>query len=220
VTRRRRERRRAAPAPEAKSKPSKRGVPWILVALAGLAIVALVLWTYERHQSSSHARSPLADLPPGVAGERAEALLGERHFLASLPYLRRALEETPRDPGMHVHYAVALLNAAHETRRHLGRDEFAVRGSPERVAILREARDHLNEGERMSQATGDRQFLAWTLATRGQAMLAWGMPWDAFSAYRQSERADSTVAEFSRQADRLLAAMERPTSRAEANVAP
>ena len=220
MTRRRRERRRAAPAPEAKPKPSKRGVPWILVALPGLAMVALVLWTFERHESSPHARSPLADLPPGVAGERAEALLGEKHYLASLPYLRRALEETPRDPGIHVHYAVALLNAAHETRRHLGRDELAVRGSSERVAMVREALEHLIEVERMSRATGDRRFLARTLGTRGQAMLAWGMPWDAFAAYRQSERADSTVPDFARKADRLLAAMERPTSRAGAGVGP
>lgn len=220
MTRRRRERRRAAPAPEGKSKPSKRGVPWILVALPGLAIVALVVWTYERHALAPHVRSPLADLPPGVAAQRAEALLGEKHFLASLPYLRKALEETPQDAGMHVHYAVALLNAAHETRRHLGVDEFAVRGSSERVAMVREALDHLLVVERMSRASGDQHFLAYTLATRGQAMLAWGMPWDAFAAYRQSERTDSTVAEFSRQADRLLAAMERPTSRAEAGVTP
>ena len=195
-------------------------MPWILVALPGLAMVALVLWTYGRHESPPHVRSPLADLPPGVAGQRAGALLGERHYLASLPYLRRALEETPRDPDMHVHYAVALLNAAHETRRHLGRDEFAVRGSSERVAMVREALDHLVEVERMSRATGDRHFLAWTLGTRGQAMSAWGMPWDAFAAYRQSELADSTVAAFAHKTDRLLAAMERPTSLAEAGIAP
>ena len=190
------------------------------MALPGLAIVALVLWTYERHALAPHAHSPLADLPPGVAAQRAEALLGERHFLASLPYLRKALEETPQDAGMHVHYAVALLNAAHETRRHLGHDEFAVRGSSERVAMVREALGHLTEVERMSQASGDRRSLAWTLGTRGQAMLAWGMPWDAFAAYRQSQWADSTVVKFAGLADRLMDAMERPTSRAEAGVAP
>jgi hypothetical protein len=92
---------------------------------------------------------------------------------------------------MHVHYA-GLLNAAHETRRHLGRDELAVRGSSERVAMVCETLDHLIEVERMSRGTGDRHFLAWTLGSRGQAMLAWGMPWDAFAVYRQSERADST----------------------------
>jgi hypothetical protein len=41
-------------------------------------------------------------------------------------------------------------------------------------------------------------------------MSAWGLPWDAFSAYRQSEWADSTVAEFAGRADRLMGVLERP----------
>jgi hypothetical protein len=190
----------------------------MLVALPGLAVVAWVIWMYGRHEGSSPARSPLADLPAGVAAERAAGLVGQKHYMASLPYFVRAIEEAPQDPSAHVHYAVALLNAAHETRSHLGHEEFAVRGSPERVAMVREALDHLIVVERMSRTTDDRHFLAWTLGTRGQAMLAWGMTWDAFAAYRQSEWADSTVAEFAGKADRLMSVMERPARGTEVDV--
>jgi hypothetical protein len=76
--------------------------------------------------------------------------------------------------------------------------------------MVREALDHLIQVERMSRTTGDRHILAWTLGTRGQAMSAWGLPWDAFAAYRQSEWADSTVAEFAVKADRLMNTLERP----------
>src|SRR5262249_16822431 len=120
----------------------------------------------------------------------------------------------------HVHYAVALLNAAHEGRRHLGLDEFAVRGSAERVGMVREALDHLIEVERMSPATGDRYVLAWTLGTRGQAMVAWGMAWEGFAASRQAEGPASTGAQSAGKADRLLPGREHPTSRAEADVTP
>jgi len=186
--------------------------PWALVALPGLAMIAFVLWWFGRHEPESHRRSPLADLPAGVAEQRADTLLKEKHYVASLPYLRRALEEAPRDPYAHVHYAVALLNAAHETRHHLDRDEFAVRGSSERVAMVRAALDHLIAVERMTRTTDDRRVLAWALGTRGQAMVDWGMIWDAFAAYRQSEWADSTVTAFAGKADRLMSAMEKPTS--------
>jgi hypothetical protein len=190
----------------------------MLVALPGLALVALVVWTYERHESPPQARSPLAALPPGVAAERAADLVHAKRYLASLPYFQRAIAETPQQPRPHLDYAVALLNAVHETRTHLGHDEFAVRGSPERVAMVREALDHLIVVERIARTAGDRHFLAWSLGTRAQMMLAWGLPWDAFAAYRQSEWADSTVAEFAGKADRLMSVMERPTSQAEADI--
>jgi hypothetical protein len=221
VTRRRRERgkpRRTAPPTSAGARPRRRPALLSLLVLIALGLAVLAVWKLGRREAPAARRSPIADLPPGAAAQRAAELLGEKRYVASLPYLRRAIEETPEDPGAHVHYAVALLNAVHETRTHLGHDEFAVRGSPERVAMVREALDHLIQVERMSRTTGDRHFLAWTLGTRGQMMLAWGLPWDAFAAYRQSEWADSTVAEFAGKADRLMSAMERPTSRAEADI--
>ena len=186
--------------------------PWALVALPGLALVGFVLWWFGRHEPESHRRSPLADLPAGVAEERADDLAREKRYLASLPYFERAIEEEPQQPQPHLRYAVALLNAVHETRTHLGHDEFAVRGSPERVAMVREALDHLIVVERMARAARDPHFLAWSLGTRGQMMSAWGMGWDAFAAYRQSEWTDSTVTEFAGKADRLMSIMERPTS--------
>jgi hypothetical protein len=190
----------------------------MLVALPGLALVAWVMWTYGHHEPPSPARSPLAELPASVAMERATDLVHARRYLASLPYFQRAIEATPQEPRPHLDYAVALLNAVHETRTHLGHEEFAVRGSPERVAMVREALDHLIVVERMAQATRDRHFLAWSLGTRGQMMSAWGLPWDAFSAYRQSEWADSTVAEFAGKADRLMSVMERPARGTEVDV--
>lgn len=213
MSRRRREpagRRRDPPAPVARAR--SRGGRWAAVALPGLAVVAFVIWWFGRHPSESRPRAPLADLPAGVAAERAADLVRDKRYLASLPYFERAIAEEPQQPQPHLGYAVALLNAVHETRTHLGHDEFAVRGSPERVAMVREALDHLIVVERMARAARDRHDLAWSLGTRGQMMAAWGLPWDAFAAYRQSEWSDSTVAEFAGKADRLMSAMEKPTS--------
>jgi hypothetical protein len=95
----------------------------------------------------------------------------------------------------------------HQQRQHLGRQEFAVRSSVERVALVRTALFELAEAERKAQEPRD---LAWAIRTQAQAFGAWGFPWEAAIGYRQAERADTSWMEMGLRAEKVLNEMQHP----------
>ena len=130
--------------------------------------------------------------------------------MESLPYFRHGLEQDPQDRLGHLSYAVALLNAVHQGRTHFGTQQFAVRSSWERVAMVQEALRELAITQKQAEASGDRRVIASAEGTRGQALADWGLQWEALVAYRHAEWSDSTLGRFTGAADRLVIAMEHP----------
>jgi len=202
--------RRADRPRKREAKAPRRIVPWraVGVTLAGALIVAALAWWGIGRRPSTPLLSP-PPLDPEIAHRDGMALARQRRFLESLPLLRRVVEADPGSWRSHHDYATALLNAVHEGRRHLGHDEPAMRSSPERVAMMREALVELTEAERV--AGGDARGVAWARRTRAQALSVWGFPWESFVSYRQAEWADPGWNEIAGIADRFMDEMKRPT---------
>ena len=193
--------RRPAPAPKPRSGA---GRPVLVAALLAAGLAGWWLLAARREPSSS---APPAVRDPEAAIERGLALVKHGRFVESLPLLESVGRAYPLSPTGHHDYATALLNAVHQGRRHLGKQEFAVRSSVERVAMVRTALLELADAERGARDPRDR---AWAIRTRAQALGAWGFPWEALVGYRQAEAADPTWTEMTLRAEKVLDEMEHP----------
>jgi len=121
--------------------------------------------------------------------------------LASLPYLRYALEQT-RGQLWEVPYAMfaALRNESFATHeRSVGRVRVA-RSSVDRVELVKGALYWLTQAE---QAASRPRDIAQIRSDRADLLLAWGFPWEAFANYRDAQWADSTLARSALKADTL-----------------
>jgi len=200
---RRKSRAGAAPARPAKQRRSGRAVKVTVavLVLGALAYAGLRVWQSRRATPSVQDADAVA---------KGRELIASGRSLESLPYFRRGLEQNTQDRLGHLSYAVALLNAVHQGRRHFGTQQFAVRSSWERVAMVREALSELAIAQKQAEAIGDRRSIATAEGTRGQALGDWGLQWDALVAYRHSEWTDSTFSHYSGVADRLVMQMQHP----------
>jgi hypothetical protein len=198
---------RLAAAPQARPVRQRRAggrrvlVASAVVVLAALAVTGIRAW--QSHRAATSVRDPYA-----IA--RGRELIGSQRSLESLPYFRRGLEQDPQDRLGHLSYAVALLNAVHQGRTHFGTQQFAVRSSWERVAMVQEALRELAISQKQAEASGDHRTIASAEGTRGQAYADWGLQWEALIAYRHAEWSDSTLGGFTGRADRLVIEMQHP----------
>jgi len=182
----------------------QRGVAWM--AIVGLlALGGGLAWWLGGGMRPRPAPDATSD--PRLAYSQGISLAKARRFMEGLPLLKRAVTLAPGYSQVHHDYGTTLLNAVHEPRHHLGRLEFAVRSSPERVEMVREALAHLVEAERLA---GNARDKAWALRMRAQAMGVWGFPWEALVGYRQAEWTDSTWLEIRGRADHVLDEMQHP----------
>jgi len=196
-----------AGAPQARPVQRRAGgkrvwVASVVVVLAVLAVTGIRAWQSRR--AATGVQDPYA-----IA--RGRELVASGRSLESLPYFRHGLERDPQDRLGHLSYAVALLNAVHQGRTHLGTQQFAVRSSRERVAMVQEALRELAISQKQAEASGDHRTIASAEGTRGQAFADWGLQWEALVAYRHAEWSDSTLGGFTGKADRLVIEMQHPT---------
>ncbi len=101
--------------------------------------------------------------------------------LDAVPYFRRALAFSGDDYAIESNLASVLNNGAQETRRHLGRDDPAVRSTFERVLMLRESFDRDVAAERLATNATQRALV---MAQEAQTFAAWGLPRDALARAR------------------------------------
>ena len=184
----------------------RRPRPWLALTIAIVGVTVLVWFTVGRRRTPDAARPP--DLrAAGLAYGRALELAAAGRYLESIPNFRAAKEARPDIWDLHHNYASALLNAAHEGRPHLGRLEFVMRSSIERVALLREGLAELDSAARLVR---DPRGRAQIHRTRAQILKAWGLAWNAFENYRAGEWSDTTWTESAIVADYFMRLMENP----------
>jgi hypothetical protein len=183
----------------------RRLIGWSLVAVALIAGAVVML-------RARRPAAPAPALPPWPDADAAyvEGVELARHgrYLASLPALRYAAEHRFDMWQLPADYATALLNAVHEGRVRHGLQEFAVRSSYERVAMVAEALRYLDLAER--RATQPRD-LAEVRRIRAQFMKVWGFPWNAFVLYREAQYADTSWRESAALADLMMDLIRDPT---------
>jgi hypothetical protein len=194
-------------ASQARPVPRRAGGRRVMVAAVAAVLVVLAVMGIRAWQTQ-RAATAVQD-PYAIA--RAREMAASGRSLESLPYFRGGLERDPQDRLGHLSYAVALLNAVHQGRTHFGMQQFAVRSSWERMAMVQEALRELAITQKEAEASGDRPLIASAEGTRGQALADWGLQWEALVAYRQAEWSDSTLGRFTGKADRLVIAMQHPT---------
>jgi hypothetical protein len=195
---------RRAPPP---SPPKWRsGRPPLFLVIGVLAVAVLGWWLLvARRTPGTRATPPLQD--PQATLEKAIALIKQGRYAEGIPIIEGVVKVYPFTASGHHDYATALLNAVHQGRVHLGKQEFAVRSSVERVALVRTALFELLEAERNAREPAD---LAWALRTRAQAFGAWGFPWEALVGYRNAAQADTTWGEMTARAEKVLDEMQHP----------
>ncbi len=187
------------------------GVPVLLVAGA-------LLW--------APARRAITRRPPPVSPAEADPLVGMSteealwtalelnragRDAASLPYFRRALhDDAVTDWQVHYNYGTALYNATLQIELRNGVPTYVVRSSWERIALVREAVRQLSLAEGRTHTARER---ATARAAYAQMVWLWGMPWDAFVAYRQAYSADPANQDLAVRGDGLMDLIRAPAPR-------
>ncbi len=168
-------------------RPS-RALPW--VGLAAVAALAL-FWVGHRAPPPPGARElapPLPDsiraLSPEEAYRRA-SLLARTDPDAALPCCRRALDDPSLELLVRLAYAAAYQNKVALNVVHRGVPGPALRSSPERIALLREALRQLDRAAALAETS---EQAALVHATYARLFLMWGMPWDALAEFRNASR--------------------------------
>jgi tetratricopeptide (TPR) repeat protein len=128
----------------------------------------------------------------------------------SLPYFRRAIRAGSGDMWQaRYNYATALYNTTLRIESRNGVPTYAVRSSWERIAFVREAVQQLALAEGLARTPRDR---ATVRAAYAQMAWLWGMPWDAFVAYRQAYAVDPANHDLAMRGDGLMDQMRAPTT--------
>jgi tetratricopeptide (TPR) repeat protein len=189
-----------------------RVVPLLLVLGALLWIPVHRLATRRAVPSDGPAASePLAGLSVAEALRTGLELNEAGRDAESLPYFRRALRDDPSaDWQAHFNYATALYNATLQIELHNGIHTYVVRSSWERIALVREAVRQIGLAEAMARTAHER---ATAHAAYAQMVWLWGMPWDAFVAYRQAYSADPANHDLAVRGDGLMDLLRAPAAR-------
>jgi hypothetical protein len=179
-------------------------VPLVILLIVG---AGLAMWWWRHPSPSRDAHVPAAPFDPRQAYREAMVLGQQGRYLESLPALRSVMESDTSLSQLHYDYATAMLNAVHQNRTHLGRKEFAVRSSLERVELVRWSLVELVAAERTAR---DARADAWAIRTRAQALGVWGFPWEAVSSYREAEKADPSWTELAGKTQRVIDELSHP----------
>jgi hypothetical protein len=188
---------------------------WIAVALL---VAAALLWGPVHRMVTSPAPprpgSPEPDPLAALSGEealRTGFALGQAgRDPESLPYFRRAIRAGRGDVWQaRYDYATALYNTTLRIESRNGVPVYTVRSSWERIALVREAVRQLGLAEGLAPTPRDR---ATVRAAYAQMTWLWGLPWDAFVAYRQAYSADPANHALAARGDGLMDQMRAPAT--------
>ncbi len=193
----------------------RRRSAWPL-GLITLVALALVAWGLRGHFVGAGARrtpaaaggsDPAAGLSRPQAYARAVALHRGGHVLESLPYYLHLVEALPDVWQTHFDYGAALWDAALETRRHRDLAPPATRASDERLALVRQALDELDQAERLAPRPHDRAVV---MLERAHRLMNWGFGWDALLELRRAQAADPAWGLVAERADFVATLLHRP----------
>lgn len=197
--------------------PRARRIIWIAIAIV---VVAAGAWSLGRRLAHAplaiHGPAPVSDviatLDPQTLFRTVDSLGRAGRDLASLPYHRQLLRSARADLWqLHFNYSAALYSATLEIETRNGRSAYAMRSSYERVACMREAVQEILAAERLARTPRD---LALVRATRARMLWLWGLPWEAFTAYREAQFADPADRALALQADRYMDLLRSPATSA------
>jgi len=185
--------------------------------VAALLVAVALLWGPARRLVSRPAASP----PEAVEPAAIAAMSGPEALQAglalgragrdpeSLPYFQHAIRQGQGDLWqVRYNYATALYNTTLRIETRGGLPVQATRSSWERVALVHEAVRQLDQAEGQARTPPER---ATVRAAYAQMHLLWGLPWDAFLAYRQASAADPANRGLAARADGLLGAIRAPS---------
>ncbi len=179
------------PAPRTSSR--RLGRPWMMAAIALVALTAVVLlvrrpFAPRRAASAASALSPAARLDAQGAYLEGARLYEAKRNLEALPYFRRVGALLPQPTRQyHLLMTDVLEHAALQPR--WDAPQSATRSSVERVAMLHEALAHLDVAERLSRTPRE---IAEVRAWRANLLRVWGFPWEALASLRAAVAADSS----------------------------
>jgi len=205
----------------AATRPRRTRFPrWLAWAVPALLVAGALLWG-PVHRLATGPAAP-RDGPPepeflaGMDAEqalRAGIALGQSgRDLESLAYLRHAIRAGRGDLWQaRYNYATALYNVTLRIEPRNGVPTYVVRSSWERIALVREAIQQLDLAEGLTRTPRDRAIVR---AASAQMLWLWGMPWNAFVAYRQAAAADPENHEFAERGDGHMDLIRAPAAAA------
>lgn len=208
------DRRRNGAAPARGRLP--RRLVWVMPALL---ISGALLWMPAQRLATRQVGPPAGPSEAGLlAAMSADEALRTGLVLnrsgrdaASLPYFRRALrDDSPMNWQVHYNYATALYNTTLQIEPRNGVPTYVVRSSWERIALVREAVRQFSLAEHKARTARER---ATARAAYAQMVWLWGMPWDAFIAYRQAYSADPANRDLAVRGDGLMDLIREPATR-------
>jgi hypothetical protein len=177
----------------------------------GIAIpaAALAVWLFAPRlfpgRSTGPIPHPAATVPAWEARRLGLLLAGKGQHLASLPYFRRVAEDVSSSWADRVNYASAIGNGAQEGRRHLGKEEPAIRSSVERIAMTRLSLATMDEAEGLAPTRPDR---ATVISERARSLFTWGFVADALVEYRRAGQLDPNRPDVARTISSLTRLLE------------
>lgn len=174
----------------------------LAILACGLAAITLSWLAWHSHWGAARPAPPR----PGEDFKTVLALVNDHHYLASLPYLRRAISATQDDfMELHLTLAVHLSSATFEVRQRPW-PVRGVRSSIERIRMMREA---IAEMERAGDFPLDSIRTGYLYERYGAVMQIWGFNWEALRSYRSAQR---WSAEYAMRADDFMNRMHEPRS--------
>jgi tetratricopeptide (TPR) repeat protein len=191
---------------------------WLAWAVPALLVAGALLWgPVHRLTRGPAARRDGPPEPEFLAGMDAEqalqagiALGRSGRDLQSLAYLRHAIRSGRGDLWQaRYNYATALYNVTLRIEPRNGVPTYVVRSSWERIAMVREAIQQLDLAEGLTRSPRDRAIVR---AASAQMLWLWGMPWNAFVAYRQAAAADPANRDVAVRGDGLMDLIRAPAA--------
>ena len=176
----------------------------LVTAAAGIggAVLLSVVWLWKPAPPPPAPRHPADTMDGQTAWSTGFRLVQAGRYTQAIPYYRRAARLVDVWQS-HFNLAAALMNAAHETHRHLDVLEPALRSSFERQDAVREA---FREMDRCDAATKPAAEQAFVLRERARIYLVWGLPVDALREARRAADAEP-VAQNDSLVKRILTGM-------------
>jgi hypothetical protein len=130
---------------------------------------------------------PLGGMDAQAAYERGIALAQQGRHTESLVFLRHAVRTRPDLWQTQFDYGTALANSSVEIAPHRHLPGPVSRSSWERVAMMREAQEHLAGSEALA---ADARQHGLSIRRIGTLVGSWGLEWDAVRAFQLAMIAD------------------------------
>lgn len=187
-----------------------RATVWLGVVIAA-AIAAIFLRSQLAPTGPPASAPPAAnpvDAMDGAAAYREGArLYAAGRFTEAALYFRRLGVVTPSAPReYHIQFVEVLYRAAQQRRADFAQP--ATRSSIERIALLREALEHLDRAQQLSVTPRE---VAEVHATRASLLRVWGFPWDGLRELRAAAAADPGWRDVAISGDLVLKRLSDPT---------